>query len=150
MAENNNRNDRDLGGAASGEKHTVSFLRRSAAEVKRYRIYRRVIPAVSGAIVALLVIVYIISLLFSKYGSFTVKINDLNDRRYALSLSEHERFSNPVSRLNSKAVKDVTNIDGNSLPGNLNDEDGEHNGENYVAYTSVSYTHLTLPTTDVV
>ncbi len=135
MAENNNRNDRDLGGAASGEKHTVSFLRRSAAEVKRYRIYRRVIPAVSGAIVALLVIVYIISLLFSKYGSFTVKINDLNDRRYALSLSEHERFSNPVSRLNSKAVKDVTNIDGNSLPGNLNDEDGEHNGENYVAYT---------------
>lgn len=116
-------------------KKTTSLVRRSAGEVKAYRTLRRVIPAISGAVVVLLIIVYIISLLFSRYGSFTVKVDDLRNRDYSLSLCENARFLNPVSRLNSKAVKNVTNIDGNSLPGDLNDVDGEHNGENYVAYT---------------
>ena len=37
--------------------------------------------------------------------------------------------------LNSKAAKNVTNISRTSLPENLNDVNGEHNGDNYVAYT---------------
>ncbi len=117
------------------EKQPFTTLRRSAAEVKRYRVLRRIIPAVSGAIIALLVIVYVISLLFNKYGSFTIKIKDYNDRNYALSLSENEKFVNPVTVLNAKAAKNITNIDGNTLPSNLNDVNGEHNGKNYVAYT---------------
>ena len=120
---------------AQSDKQTVSFLRRTAGEVKRYRKIRKIVPSVIGVILALLVIVYIISLLFSKYGSFTVRITDLNDRKYSLSLAENDRFSNPVSFLNANAIKDATNIDGNTLPGNLNDTNGEHNGENYVAYT---------------
>lgn len=116
-------------------KKPASFLRRTAGEVRRYRVARKVIPAVMGVIILLLVIVYIISLLFSRYGSFTVKLIDINDRKYSLSLSESDRFLNPVSRLNSKAIKDATCIDGNTLPADLNDINGEHNGENYVAYT---------------
>lgn len=119
----------------SKSKKTPSIVRRTANEVKTYRTMWKVIPAVSGVAVLLLVIVYIISLLFSKYGSFTVKVGDLKDHKYMLSLSESDRFLNPVSRLNSKAVKDITNIDGNNLPDDLNDVNGEHNGENYVAYT---------------
>lgn len=119
----------------SRNKKTTSVIRRTADEVKAYRTLHKVIPTVCGAVIVLLAIVYIISLLFTKYGSFTVKIRDLKNRDYALSLCENERFLNPVSRLNSKAVKDVTNIDGNNLPNNLNDVNGEHNGENYVAYT---------------
>lgn len=120
---------------ATNDKKTTSFLRRTAGEVKRYRKVRKVVPAVMGVTLALLTIVYVISLLFSKYGSFTVKITDFNDHKYSLSLAENERFSNPVSFLNAGAIKDATNIDGNSLPANLNDTNGEHNGENYVAYT---------------
>lgn len=120
---------------ATSDKKTVSFLRRTANEVKQYRKVRKIVPAVIGVILALLIIVYIISLLFSKYGSFTVKITNLNDHKYSLSLAENERFANPVSILNANAIKDATNIDGNTLPSNLNDTNGEHNGENYVAYT---------------
>lgn len=88
-----------------------------------------------GLVTLVLIIVYIIAILFTKYGSFKVKINNLTDRKYYLTLCETDKFLNPVSYLNSKAIKDVTNIDGRSLPGNLNDVDGEHNGEKYVAYT---------------
>ncbi len=116
-------------------KKPFNVLRRSAGEIKRYRAYRRIVPAVIGLIVLLLVIIYIISLLFNKYGSFTVSVRDIRDNRYALSLSESDKFPNATSRLNSKAAKDITNIDGNTLPDNLNDVNGEHNGDNYVAYT---------------
>ena len=116
-------------------KQPGSVLTRSAEEVKRYRLYKKIVPPVLGLITLVLIIVYIISILFTKYGSFTVKINNLTDRKYYLTLCESDKFLNPVSYLNSKAVKDVTNIDGNSLPADLNDVDGEHNGENYVAYT---------------
>lgn len=118
------------------EKKTPFFsLKRTAKEVKRYRTYQRIIPVGIGAVSALLIIVYVISLLFQRYGSFTVKVQDYEDRKYALSLSESESFTSFSSRLNSKAAKDITNIDGNSLPNNLNDISGEHNGKNYVAYT---------------
>lgn len=116
-------------------KQPGSVLTRSAEEVKRYRLYKKIIPPILGLVTLVLIIVYIIAILFTKYGSFTVKINNLTDRKYYLTLCETDKFLNPVSYLNSKAIKDVTNIDGRSLPGNLNDVDGEHNGENYVAYT---------------
>ena len=117
------------------EKQPFSSLRRTSGEVKRYRTYRRVIPVGIGAIVALLVVMYVCSLLFARYGSFTVAVKDYSDRNYALSLSESDSFLHPTSRLNGNAVKDITNIDGNTLPGNLNDINGEHNGDNYIAYT---------------
>ena len=116
-------------------KEPFSSLRRTAGEVKRYRTYRRVIPVAIGAIVAFLSIAYVVSLLFNKYGSFTVSVVGRDDRKYSLALSESPSFSQPTSRLNCTAAKDVTNIDGNTLPDNLNDVNGEHNGENYVAYT---------------
>lgn len=110
-------------------------LRRRATEIKQYRVIQRVLPWILGAIVILLIIIYIISLLFNKYGSFTVSIYDVRNRQYGLSLAEEPGFKNPTSRLNSLAAKDITNIDGTTLPDNLNDVDGEHNGDNYVAYT---------------
>ena len=121
---------------AHGRKTPFSSLTRTAGEVKRYRTYQRIIPAAMGGVAALLVIVYVISVLFSHYGSFTVVVeNSADKRKFALSLAESDNFANPTSRLNSRAVKDITNIDGNMLPSGLNDEDGEHNGEDYVAYT---------------
>lgn len=117
------------------EKKPSASLRRSAGEVKRYRVYTRVIPAVMGVILALMALVYVISLLFNRYGSFTVTVRDYNDRNYMLSLCENDRFNTATSMLNSKAAKNVTNISRTSLPENLNDVNGEHNGDNYVAYT---------------
>ena len=110
-------------------------IRRTAGEVKRYRIMMRIIPAAMGCVILVLALLYAITVMYSKYGSFTVMVNKFDNVKYALTLSETRDFKNPVARLNSKAEQDVTNIDGNWLPKDLDMIDGEHNGDNYVAYT---------------
>ena len=110
-------------------------IRRTAGEVKRYRMLMRIIPMAMGCVILVLTILYAITVMYSKYGSFTVMVNKFDNVKYALTLSETRDFKNPVARLNSKAEQDVTNIDGNWLPKDLDMIDGEHNGDNYVAYT---------------
>lgn len=116
-------------------KSGTSILRRSATEIKRYRILLRLTPIILGIIALVLIITYIVTILYDRYGSFSVSVNKFANVRYALTLSETTDFSSPVSRLNSKASVDITNIDGSTLPLDLDSQDGEHNGKNYLAYT---------------
>lgn len=110
-------------------------LRRTAAEVKRYRMLMRIIPIAVGCATAALALVYAITALYSNYGSFTVTVNKFDNVKYALTLSETPDFSDPISYLNCKASEEITNIDGSMLPKDLDMINGEHNGKNYVAYT---------------
>lgn len=112
-----------------------SAIHRTAGEVKRYRTFMRVGPVLIGLLILLVVLLYIIAALYSRYGSFTVTVNKFDSLKYALTLSETEGFETGVSRLNCKASEQVTNISGKSLPDWLDNVDGEHNGQNYVAYT---------------
>lgn len=117
------------------KKETSAELRRTVEGVRRIRRWRKVLPPVIGASTLFLVMLYIVSLLFSRYGSFTVTVKDYEDRKYAIALSEQSDFRYSTSHLNAAAATNITNIDGNDLPDNLNDVSGVHNGENYLAYT---------------
>lgn len=117
------------------EKKPFSTLKRTSGEIKRYRVYRRVLPVAIGVIVAFLAVLYVVSLLFNKFGSFTVSVANPDNRGYALSLSETENFLRPTSRLNTNVMKEISNIDGRTLPYDVADGDGEHSGTNYVAYS---------------
>ncbi len=119
----------------NSEKKFFSALRRSSGEIKRYRTYHRIIPVAIGVIVSFLVILYVVSLLFNKFGSFTVTVENPQNRGYALSLCEDETFKKPTSRLNTNVMKEISNIDGNTLPANVADGNGDHSGKNYVAYS---------------
>ena len=110
-------------------------LRRTAAEVKKYRTLMRIIPIATGCAALVLAIVYTITAFYSKYGSFTVTVNKFDNVKYALTLSETPDFTETVGRLNCKASEEITNIDGATLPLDLDMINGEHNGDNYVAYT---------------
>lgn len=110
-------------------------LRRTAQEVKRYRALKRIIPVAIACIVLILILVYVVTVLYSRYGSFTVTVNKFNNMDIVLTLSETADFRDPISRLNAKASEEITNIDGTSLPGFLDELDGEHSGANYMAYT---------------
>ena len=116
-------------------KQVKNTLRRTAAEVKRYRILKKIVPALIAIIIMALIIVYIVSVLYSKYGSFTVSVLKYDAMKYALTLSDTPDFYENTSRLNSKASTDITNIDGNTLPVDLDNVNGEHSGDNYAAYT---------------
>lgn len=117
------------------KKETSAELRRTVNGVRRIRRYRKILPPIIGASTLFLVMLYIVSLMFSRYGSFTVTVKDYEDRKYAIALSEGHDFRHSTSHLNAAAATNITNIDGNDLPEDLNDTDGMHNGENYLAYT---------------
>ena len=114
---------------------TGSALRRTAREVKRYRTLKRLIPILIGIAVLILVLGYVLSVLYMKFGAFTVMVSKLDHLDYALTLSETPDFESSASTLNAEIFEQITNIDGRNLPTYLDNIDGEHNGDNYIAYT---------------
>jgi hypothetical protein len=117
------------------DNHLMFKFRRSAAEVKWYRTWMRLAPIGIGIISTIILIAYVVSVLYSKFGAFTVMVNKFDNLDYALTLSETPQFTSATSRLTAEIDKVITNIDGADLPVWLDNVDGEHNGENYVAYT---------------
>ncbi len=97
---------------------------------KRYAI-------ILSSLLAILLVMYIISMLLTQWGDLVITIGDLgDDSGKTIMLSESASFDDAAIKLNGGAVKDVTNITKAWLPKGLDKEkDGQHNGENYLAYT---------------
>ena len=117
------------------ERRVGVSLRRTAVEFKNYRRLMRLLPILIGIAILILILGYVLSVLYMKFGAFTVKVNKFDHNEYALTLSESPGFEAHSSRLNAEISETVTNIDGNTIPDWVDNVDGEHNGENYVAYT---------------
>ncbi len=112
------------------------MLKRSANEVKKYRLYKKVIPAIMGCLAVLVGIVYVIAVMYTRFGSFTVSVNKYHEMNYGLSLCEHKDFAKPTSSLNTRASEVINNIDGLKLDDiDLGNVDGADNGEDYLCYT---------------
>lgn len=113
-----------------------SVLARTVREAKNYAVTMKVLTILLSCLVILTTIGYIVSILYSRFGSFTVTIDKFDNVKYGLSLSETPEFSYPVARLNARSSEDVTNIDGNQeIPADVDMINGQHNGANYIAYT---------------
>ena len=112
-----------------------SVLRRTAAEVKRYRVLIRVLPIAMSIAVVTLALVYTITTMYTKFGSFTVTVNKYDNVAHSLTLSETPDFKDMTSRLNAASSQEITNISVTTLPLDLDKINGSHNGDNYMAYT---------------
>lgn len=96
---------------------------------------RRILRIVLGSVVAVLLILYIISMLVSKWGDLVIEIDRPLQNR-GIVLSTDPKFESKSVALSAKQVQNVTNITYSWLPTDLDTStDGEHNGKNYVAYT---------------
>ncbi len=88
--------------------------------------------------VAMLTAFYGAAMLFREEGMFTVGIlpgSRGNEDEVAISLSETADFSRPVTMLGADGIDNMTNISVHWLPDDLDEIDGSHNGEHYIAYT---------------
>ena len=112
-----------------------SSLRRSAKEIKSFRFLTKVIPVLCILLAIVMTLVYVRSILYSRYGSFTVSVKKYDALKAGLSLSYTPDFDTGTSVLNAKVATDITNISGKTLPKFIDNVDGEHNGDNYAAYT---------------
>ena len=70
-----------------------------------------------------------------KMGNFTINLNRLEMFRKGIAIDSDPYFSAPTARLIAATVEDATNISADEIPEDVDDFDGSHNGENYMAYT---------------
>lgn len=110
-------------------------LRRSAGEIKKYIIIKKAASALCILLSVITATTYLASFLYDQFGSFTVNINKYDMVKQGLTLSETPEFESPMARLNAKAAKDITNISGDRIPPDVDNINGEHNGDDYTAFT---------------
>lgn len=113
----------------------VNILRRTAKEVRTYKVRMRVLSCALVMLVLLSGMLYGVSALYKKTGSFTVSIDKYEMTKYGLTLSESREMTHKTSHLNAAISESITNMSGKSLPANIDMIDGVHNGPNHIAYT---------------
>ncbi len=120
----------------SDNEARINILRRTAKEVKSYRVAMKILAACAACLATLIALIYVCAALYENSGSFTVNLNKAEMTEYGLTLSETEDMRYKTSHLNANIVENMTNIDGAvDIPPNVDNYDGEHNGDNYIAYT---------------
>ena len=113
----------------------IKFLKRTANEVRNYRVRMKILSLLLVLLVTFTGVVYIAAVLYERSGSFTVSINKYEMQKYGLTLSETKDMTRPTSVLNAKISQKITNIAGETIDENVDMIDGEHNGRDYIAYT---------------
>ena len=78
---------------------------------------------------------FITAFMQEKMGNFTINLNRLELFRKGIAISDEAYFEKPTARLVADTVLDATNISIDDLPENIDDVDGNHNGDNFMAYT---------------
>ena len=132
-------NDKDVvRGRFEQRRHNerqISALRRTAREVRNYRVLIRLLSMVLAMLIFLVGVVYIVSVLYKRSGTLTISLDKYEMLEYGLSLSESRDMTHMTSHLNAKIVEKMTNISERSIAENVDMIDGEHNGRDYIAYT---------------
>ncbi|MCQ2771485.1 MAG: hypothetical protein MJ236_06805, partial [Clostridia bacterium] len=65
----------------------------------------KIVPIIMGCIALLTVLVYVVSLLYTRFGSFTIQVNKLQNLNYGIALSEH-KDGKTTARLDCKCQKE--------------------------------------------
>lgn len=110
-------------------------LERTAKLVKRSAVLRKGLAVFCGCLASVAAVTYTISYFYNHFGSFTVSIDRYDMVKQGLSLSEIPQFDKPISRLSAGAIKGMTNIAADSLPLDVDAINGDHNGDDHIAYT---------------
>ena len=80
-------------------------------------------------------VLFIAAFMQEKMGNFTINLNRLELFRKGIAIADEAYFQNPTARLVADTVLDATNISIDDLPEDIDAVDGNHNGDNFMAYT---------------
>ncbi|MDO4748102.1 MAG: hypothetical protein Q4A12_02885 [Eubacteriales bacterium] len=113
--------------------------RRDSKDIARAVRWKRRAGIILAVAVAVLLILWIISWLLTTIGDLVISVENGAAKEGIIiseSLNEDGTANDPELQLSAQNVTEVTNITYEWLPNNLDTEaDGQHNGENYLAYT---------------
>lgn len=83
----------------------------------------------------LVAVLFITAFMQEKMGNFTINLNRLELFRKGIAIADEGYFERPTARLVANTVVDATNISIDDIPEDVDQIDGNHNGDNYMAYT---------------
>lgn len=107
----------------------------NAVAIEKSKRRKRLFGAILSGLIAILLVMYIFSMLTTQWGDLVISISD-HENGKTIMLSESASFDDAAVKLNGGTVKDVTNITKAWLPKGLDGKkNGQHNGDNYLAYT---------------
>jgi len=96
----------------------------------------KLLPILVAILGTLVTIMYTVSLMYSKFGSFTITVDQATYQDYGIALCETKDFRSPSPLITCRANESITNIDGKTLDDkDLGSVDGVDNGANYLCYT---------------
>lgn len=90
--------------------------------------------ALLGAALALLAVLYALSMITELQGHFTINMTD-DMFREGFTLSETKGFENPTMRLFATPAENVPSVSIVDIKDDVNEIDGQHNEKEYFAYT---------------
>ncbi|MBQ8538237.1 MAG: hypothetical protein IJ433_01140 [Ruminococcus sp.] len=115
------------------------LARRDSKDLSRIVRWKRRAAVTLVLALLILIILWIIAWLFTTIGDLVISVENGAARQGIIvseSLNEDGSAKDPKLQLSAQNVTEVTNITYDWLPKTLDTEaDGEHNGENYLAYT---------------
>ncbi len=110
-------------------------VKTDSIEIVKYNKRRKILSIILGICLIILIILFLVSMLVTQWGDLIISVESPAVKK-GIVLSEDPEFKTQSASLSAEQVKDVTNITYTWLPTDLDtSENGEHNGENYVAYT---------------
>lgn len=108
-------------------------VRATARSVRRRNVLLKIFIIILLIVILLLGAFYALASFVNKAGNFTVWISDDDMNLIALSdTADFEKFS---TMLEADVIPQMDNITKAWMPENLDEVDGCHNGDNYIAYT---------------
>jgi len=108
-------------------------VRVTARSVRRRNVLLKVFVIILLIVILLLGIFYALFAFVNKAGNFTVMIPD--DQKDLIALSDTPDFKECTTMLEADIIPEMDNITKSWMPDNLDEIDGCHNGDNYIAYT---------------
>lgn len=115
-------------------KMDLFTVKATAKAIRRRAVILKVAAVVAGISISILLIFYGLIHFANSLGNFTVKVADESDE-FKITLSEDKSFENPTTFLHAEVLDDMDNITESWLPDDVDEIDGPHNGNNYIAYT---------------
>lgn len=106
----------------------------TAKQVHRRHVLLRTAGVVALISTVLLLISFALANFVNKAGNFTVNVLEQGPDK-AITISNNKDFSNPTTSLEADIIDQMDNTTESWLPENVDDVDGSHNGDNYIAYT---------------
>lgn len=80
-------------------------------------------------------VLFIAAFMQEKMGNFTINLDRLELFRKGIAIADEGYFEKPTAHLTANTVTDATNISIDDIPEDVDQIDGGHNGDNYMAYT---------------